>query len=306
MNKTQVFKITDIKDNTDVGEWDFELLKNWEIDDLIDWGMQLPHNFRVVEEDDFHIPDEIITDIKQGDIFQIGNHRIMCGDSTNSDDFKKLMNGEKGDMVFTDPPYNVDYGANKKHPSWKIRSIKNDKLDKDEWILFNENFINNIKDNYKGGDIYVWGAGGPEGMRQRLLIVDLGFNWSTTIIWKKQQMILTPAKYQRIYEPCFYGWLNKSTFVGDRKEIEVWEIDRPHNSKEHPTMKPIELCAKGIRNSSNDGDIVMDPFLGSGSTLIAAHQLNRKCYGLELDPKYCQVIIDRIKKVEPNIQITKI
>ena len=151
----------------------------------------------------------------------------------------------------------------------------------------------------------MWGASGPEGMRMRLWLIDSGAHWSATIIWKKQQLVLSPAKYQRMYEPCFYGWFGKSTFRADRKEVEVWEIDRPLKSKEHPTMKPIALCAKGINNSSKERDIVLDLFGGSGSTMVACQQLKRSCYMQEYDPKYCQVIIDRMKKLDPEIVIKK-
>jgi len=230
---------------------------------------------------------------KPGQVFQLGRHRLMCGDSTKPEDFEKLMAGSQADLVFTDPPYNVDYGASKNHPTWKIRSIKNDKLSRADWLEFNKAVFSNISAYYKGGDIYVWGASGPEGMAQRLLMTDLGFHWSATIVWKKDQLVLTPAKYQRLYEPCFYGWLSKSTFAGDRKQLEVWDFPRPKRSDEHPTMKPVELCSLGIRNSSRKGDVVLDPFLGSGSTMISCEKLDRVCYGMELDPKYCDVIIER-------------
>ena len=145
------------------------------------------------------------------------------------------------------------------------------------------------------GDLYVWGASGPDGMRQRLTLIDGGAHWSATIIWKKQQLVLSPAKYQRIYEPCFYGWPAdyRSSFAGDRKQVELWEFDRPRDSKLHPTMKPIPLCAHAISNSSKPGDIVLDLFGGSGSTLIAADQLGRACYMMELEPRYCDVIVKR-------------
>jgi site-specific DNA-methyltransferase (adenine-specific) len=178
-------------------------------------------------------------------------------------------------------------------------------MSNEAWIEFNKALVGNIKDYYLGGDIYVWGASGPAGMRQRLLLIDLGFHWSATIIWKKQQMVFSMSKYQRIYEPCFYGWLDKSTFAAGMKQKEVWEFDRPLNSKLHPTMKPVEVCIYGIANSSNRGDIVLDPFLGSGSTMVACQNVNRKCYGLELDPGYCAVVMQRMKDAFPAIPIQK-
>ena len=247
-----------------------------------------------IKEDDFNPEDETIEPIvKLGDIYQLGNHRLMCGDSTTKEDFQKLMNGQNPDMVFTDPPYNVDYGASKNPQGWtkERRVILNDKLSQNDWVEFNKKIIEHL--NTCKGDIYVWGASGPDGMLQRLMLTEAGAHWSATIIWKKQTLVFGPAKYQRIYEPCFYGWFDKSSFRADRKQLEVWEIDRPHNNKLHPTMKPIELCAYAIQNSSISNQIVLDLFGGSGSTLIACEQTNRKCYMMELDPQYCDVIIKR-------------
>jgi DNA modification methylase len=242
--------------------------------------------------------------VKEGDVWAVGDHRILCGDATIKEDFTRLMGAEKAHLVFTDPPYNVDYGISK-HPSHKFRKIKNDAMSDADWLEFNKAFIANITDYYSGGDLYMWGASGPAGMRQRLLLIDMGFHWSATIIWKKQHLILSPAKYQRIYEPCFYGWLEKSTFQAGRKQKEVWEFNRPADSKLHPTMKPVEVCIYGIDNSSNRGDLVLDPFLGSGSTMVACQNINRKCYGMEIDPGYCAVVMQRMKDAFPAIPIQK-
>jgi DNA modification methylase len=226
-----------------------------------------------------------------GDLIILGDHRLLCGDATKREDVDRLMDGQKADMVFTDPPYNVDYGASKK-PRHKIRNIQNDSMDRDSWTAFCTDFILNLKEHC-GGDVYMWGASGPEGMVQRLLLSELGCHWSATIVWKKDQLVLSPANYQRMYEPCFYGWFGKSSFVADRRQVEVWEIPRPKNSKLHPTMKPVDLCAYGIGNSSKPKATVMDIFGGSGSTLIACEQTNRKCYMMEIDPHYCDVIVKR-------------
>jgi DNA modification methylase len=223
-----------------------------------------------------------------GDVWLLGDHRLMCGDSTRSEDVERLMGGRKSAMVFTDPPYNVDYGSSK-NPRHKIRHVENDKQTDAEWRQFCLSFYDQIKRN-NTGDIYMWGASGPEGMKMRLWLTELGCHWSATIIWKKQQLVLSPANYQRIYEPCFYGWFDKSSFHGDRKQVEVWEIDRPLDSKLHPTMKPLPLIERGIQNSSNSDDIVLDLFLGSGSTLIACERTGRICYGIEIDPLYVDII----------------
>jgi len=228
---------------------------------------------------------------KAGDLWLLGKHRILCGDATNTEDVEQLMNGKKANMTFTDPPYNVDYGVSK-NPRHKIRKIHGDKQTGLGWNSFNQRLARIIREICKG-DIYLWGASGPDGMKQRLYFVEMGLHWSATIIWKKQQLILSPAKYQRIYEPCLYGWFNKSSFIGGRKEIEVWEIDRPHDSKLHPTMKPVALCEIGIANSSRRLGIVWDGFLGSGSTLIACEILDRICYGMEIEPGYIDVTVKR-------------
>ncbi|HBG25681.1 MAG: hypothetical protein A2Y10_02525 [Planctomycetes bacterium GWF2_41_51] len=237
-------------------------------------------------------PAEPIT--KPGDIWILGEHRLLCGDSTNRDDVIKLMKDDKAGMIFCDPPYNCNYGSSK-NPRHKIRSIENDSMSTDEWSIFCHKMYEIFRE-FNTGDIYMWGASGPEGMRMRLWLVEMGFHWSATIIWKKQQLVLSPAKYQRMYEPCFYGWAEKSSFGDDRTQTEVWEVNRPLNSKLHPTMKPVELCIKGITNSSIPGTIVFDGFLGSGSTLIACEQIGRRCYGVEIDPAYCDVIKDRWEK----------
>ena len=267
------------------------------------------------EDDVPEVPEEPIA--KLGDIYQLGKHRIMCGDSVSEQAVKLLMDGKKSNMIFTDPPYNVDYGISK-NPRHKYRTIENDKQTDDEWLNFNNKLALLFKE-YNEGDIYCWGAPSPEGMKQRLIFAQSGIHWSTTIVWKKDRLVLSPAKYQRMYEPCFYGWSNKgkSSYNGGRKQVEVWvteladeelllwakdylknngdiiEIDRPVSSKLHPTMKPIALCEKAITNSSRREGIVLDLFLGSGSTLIACEKINRACYGMELDPKYIDVIIKR-------------
>ena len=299
-----------IADNIQHGDWDMDILNNdWDTEEMLDWGLEIPEFKKQfeVEEDDYEIPDEIETDIKLGDIFQIGKHRLMCGDSTKRDDVERLMNGDKANMVFTDPPYNVGYGSKNPrytaHVSGKHKPILNDKQDTESWIAFNTKLAS-VFHLICMGDIYVWGAPGPDGMRQRLTFIDNKIHWSATIIWKKNQLVLAAGKYQRLYEPCFYGWISKSSFVGDRKQVELWEYDRPRVSDLHPTMKPIGLCGRGISNSSKEGNIVLDIFGGSGSTMVSCHQLNRNCYMMELDPEYCQVIIDRMKNLDPEIEIT--
>lgn len=227
---------------------------------------------------------------KPGTLYELGEHRLVCGDAFAEKDLVRLLVGG-ADMVFTDPPYNVDYGSSK-NPKHKIRKIAGDARGREDWTAFNTTLARILKTQCRG-DVYLWGASGPEGMRQRLTLVDAGAHWSATIIWKKQQLVLSPAKYQRIYEPCFYGWFGKSSYRGDRTQVEVWEIDRPHDSPLHPTMKPVALCGRGIANSSREGATVLDLFGGSGSTMIACEELGRRCRMMEIEPGYCDVIVDR-------------
>lgn len=294
-----------IKDNVGFGEWDWDdLANNWDAEELDKWGLDVPQ-FEAeqleAEEDDYEMPDEVQTDIVLGDLFEIGDHRLLCGDSTDSDQVAKLMNGEKADICHTDPPYNIDYEGGSK----KREKIANDKL---------EDFPKFLYDVYttistalkKGGTIYVWHAS-SETHNFIQQFIDAGFLFKSYIIWNKNNSTFGRSDYHWKHEPCIYGWLDGAShkWHGDRKQTTVWDIERPVRSDEHPTMKPIPLCSKPLENSSAVGDIVLDVFLGSGSTMVASHQLKRKCYGMELDPKYCQVIIDRMLKLDPTLQIKR-
>ena len=294
-----------IKDNVGFGEWDWDSLANeWDSEKLEEWGLDIP-DFAVkeleAEEDDFEVPNEIKTDIVLGDLFEIGEHRLLCGDSTDSDQVAKLMNGSKADMCHTDPPYNIDYEGGSK----KREKIANDKLDDFPKFLYDvyTTIATALK---KGGAIYVWHASSEtHNFIQQFL--DAGFLFKSYIVWNKNNSTFGRSDYHWKHEPCIYGWLDGAShkWCGDRKQTTVWDIERPSRSDEHPTMKPIPLCSKPLENSSDIGDIVLDVFLGSGSTMVASHQLKRKCYGMELDPKYCQVIIDRMKKLDPTLVIKK-
>jgi len=294
-----------VKDNVGFGEWDWEMIANqWDAEELENWGLDIP-DFAVkhldAEEDDYEMPDEVQTDIVLGDLFEIGEHRLLCGDSTNSDQVGKLMNGQLADMCHTDPPYNIDYEGGSK----KREKIANDKLDDFPKFLYDvyTTISTALK---KGGAIYVWHA--PSETHNFIQqFIDAGFLFKSYIIWNKNNSTFGRSDYHWKHEPCIYGWLEGAShnWHGDRKQTTVWDIDRPSRSEEHPTMKPIPLCSKPLENSSKQGDVVLDVFLGSGSTMVAAHQLKRKCYGMELDPKYCQVIIDRMLKLDPTLKIKR-
>lgn len=305
-----------VRSNLNTGSWDFDLLEeHFDVKDLLEWGFTKDE----LKDFDISLTDELQeaeVDVdraeelqgkwktERGQLWKIGKHRLLCADSTLAESIRLLLNGKPVDMVFTDPPYNVHYGASK-IPGHKIREIENDFQSPKEWEAFVKRMGEIIKNTCKG-DCYIWGASGPDGMRMRLWLIEMGLHWSATIIWKKQQLVLSPAKYQRMYEPCLYGWFGeKSSFAGDRTQVEVWEVDRPMSSPEHPTMKPVKLAQMALGNSSGVGMSVLDLFLGSGSTMVAAEQMGRTCYGVELEPKYVAVTLERLSKLGVDITLMK-
>ena len=266
-------------------------LEEWNIDTTEETG-------EGVVEDDYVEPDELEVSVKKGDIYKLGNHRLMCGDSTNDEDIKKLMNNQKADMIFTDPPWNVNYGAVKPDNSqgYTTRKILNDSMTSDQFKEFLTNIFTAVKEILHDGAITYVVMSTQEWGNIMNVLFQCEFHWSSTIIWVKDRLILSRKDYHTQYEPIWYGWLSNSRRLHplkDRKQSDVWEIPRPTKSEEHPTMKPIELCARAITNSTDPDNNVIDIFGGSGSTLLACEQTNRNCYSMELDPKYCQVIINR-------------
>jgi DNA modification methylase len=252
-----------------------------------------------VKEDNFDANkalDEIETPItRHGDIWLLGKHRLMCGDSTSFSEVRQLMDGKKARFIFTDPPWNVDYGSDAKHPSWKPRQILNDKMSTEQFGAFLLAAFQCMASVSEPGCMaYVvmsaqeWGNIMPA-MRQA------GYHWSSTIIWAKDSLVLSRKDYHTQYEPIWYGWLEGTRLcpLKDRKQSDLWDIPRPKVSIEHPTMKPVALVAKAILNSSRSGDTALDLFGGSGTTLIAAEQTERVCFMMELDAKYCDVIVKR-------------
>lgn len=240
-------------------------------------------------EGDDDVPESVPSITVKGDLYELGEHRLLCGDSTMIDDVEKLMDGAKADMVHTDPPYNIAYQGGSK----KREQIKNDDIDD-----FN-GFLSDIYKNYSlaikdGGAIYVWHA--PSETHNFIgEYLKSGFLFKSYIVWNKNNSTFGRADYHWKHEPCIYGWKDGAShkWFGDRKQTTVWDFDRPSRSDAHPTMKPLDLCNRAIMNSSHKGDLVLDLFLGSGSTLIACEKTSRKCYGMELDEKYCDVIVKR-------------
>ncbi len=306
-----------IKDNIGYGEWDWDLVANdWDLDKLTDWGLDLPDFPQLepeAEEDDYEEPDDLQVDVVLGDLIEIGEHRLLCGDSTDSDEVAKLMNGEKADMVFTDPPYNLSFGGSMsnttkdgimikhKGANQLHNAIHNDKMSKDEFYKFLSDVLKEIKINCNGAFYICFGS---QTLNQLLQpFIDLGMEYKSIIIWMKNQATLSGKDYKGRYEPILYGRFNDG-FYGERyKQEDIWEFQRTLKNDLHPTMKPIPLIENALNNSSKKGMKVLDLFLGSGSTMVAAHQLKRICYGMELDPKYCQVIIDRMQKLDPSLEI---
>ncbi len=220
-------------------------------------------------------------------------HRVLCGDSTNEDDVAKLMDGKNADMVFTDPPYNVNYG-NIKHEKVKQREIENDNMTKEEFKIFCNGFVSQL-DKWCNGVMYIWAGTGADS-RIMFTALDEQLHCSTTIAWNKDRFTLGRGKYQSKWESCWFGWGKKGSgknFTDDRKITNVWDFKRPTSSELHPTMKPVELVEYGIFHASKTKSTVIDLFGGSGSTLIACENLTRKCRMMELSPKYAQVIVQR-------------
>ncbi|MBN1321153.1 MAG: DNA modification methylase [Thermoleophilia bacterium] len=229
---------------------------------------------------------------KPGDLFQLGEHRVLCGDATSQEDVQRLLGDSKAHMAFTDPPYNVDFGSSL-NPRHKKRSIKNDKMNPGEWEAFCRDWALNLLSSVDGA-LYVC-MSGKEWPTVSRILAEAGGHWSTTIIWEKDRFVLGRSDYQRAYEPLWYGWREgaKHHFFGGRDQGDVWRIERPSDSPLHPTMKPLALIERAIENSSRPGDVVLDLFLGSGSTLIACERTGRVCYGMELDPHYCSMALAR-------------
>ena len=243
-----------------------------------------------VKEDDFDVEAELKkpTVSRQGDLWLLGRHRLICGDSTLPDTFTKLMDGRKANLVVTDPPYNVNVEET-------AGKIKNDNMaDADFYKFLFAAFVNMEQSMESDASIYVFHAD-TQGLTFRRAFADAGFYLSGCCIWKKNALVLGRSPYQWQHEPCLFGWKKggKHLWYSDRKQTTIWEYDRPKSSKEHPTMKPVALLAYPIQNSSMRGCVVLDPFLGSGSTLMACEQTGRECYGIELDEKFADVIVNR-------------
>lgn len=334
------FKLKEVLEDLDNGAYDVELT-GFDAEEIEELMLQY-RDPDEIEEDDFD-PDEAEVnpedaETNPGDVWQLGRHRLMCGDATNRDEILKLLGDEQADMVFTDPPYNVDYEGK----TADALKIENDKMEADQFYAFlYDSFVAMFSVLGDGRPIYVCHAD-SEGRNFRNAFEDAGFLMKQTIIWVKNSIVMGRQDYQWKHEPILYGWKpgaahkwyggrkqqtvfedpvdlgiskekdhvlltfsngNSETVVkvpsyeivhaGNDRGTSTWRIEKPRRNGEHPTMKPILLCARAIQNSTKEGDVILDPFGGSGSTLIAAEQSGRSCRVMELDPVYCDVIKKR-------------
>ena len=242
------------------------------------------------KDDEFDVDEELEKPVfsKTGDVWTLGRHRLVCGDSTKAETYEVLMQGKKANLVVTDPPYNVNYEGT-------AGKIKNDNMAAEKFYQFLlDAFTNMEKVMAEDASIYVFHAD-TEGLNFRRAFTDAGFYLSGCCIWKKPSLVLGRSPYQWQHEPVLYGWKKngKHQWYSDRKQTTIWEFEKPRKNADHPTMKPIALMAYPIQNSSMSHCIILDPFLGSGSTLMACQQTGRICYGIELDEKFVDVIVRR-------------
>lgn len=308
-------KALNIALNKITGQWDDALLADLLLDlqesdfNLDLTGFEPPEidnilsnvHDKELSEDEFDVKEELKkpTVSRRGDIWQLGKHRVICGDSTKSETYDQLLGDKKANLVVTDPPYNVDVEET-------AGKILNDNMSDGDFYQFLLSMFTQVENHMEtDASIYVFHAD-TEGLNFRKAFKDAGFYLSGCCIWKKNSLVLGRSPYQWQHEPCLYGWKKKGKhqWFSDRKQTTIWEYDRPKSSKDHPTMKPIQLMAYPIQNSSMRGTIVLDPFLGSGSTLIAADQTGRVCYGIELDEKFVDVIVKRYIEVTGDTEVT--
>jgi site-specific DNA-methyltransferase (adenine-specific) len=306
---------------SELADWDDDLLKleleeldnlQYDIDSLdfkdIDFEKSNTGTDGLTDPDEVPEVPQNVFGVKRGDVWLLGNHRIMCGDSTSEDDVKNLMDGKVADMVWTDPPYNVALGMDETAEQAKARGrrtdglvVKNDNMSDTDFreflLIVFKNYINSTK---KGGAIYVAHAD-IEGYNFRGAMRDAGWMVKQCLIWVKSSLVMGRQDYQWRHEPILYGWKEGAahTWFSDRKQSTVMEFDKPSRNEFHPTMKPVELVEYNVKNSSKSGELIIDFFSGSGSgsgsgsTLIACEKTGRTCYGMELDEHYVSVIIKR-------------
>lgn len=308
-------KALNIALNKITGQWDDQLLADLLLDlqesdfNLDLTGFEAPEiddilsyiHDKDLKEDDFDVEEELRkpTVAKLGDVWHLGKHRVICGDSTKAETYSALLGDKKANLVVTDPPYNVDVEET-------AGKILNDNMSDSDFYQFLLAMFTQVEQHMESdASIYVFHAD-TEGLNFRKAFKDAGFYLSGCCVWKKNSLVLGRSPYQWQHEPCLFGWKQKGKhqWFSDRKQTTIWEYDRPKSSKDHPTMKPVQLMAYPIQNSSMRGTLVLDPFLGSGSTLLASDQTGRVCYGIELDEKFVDVIVRRYMEATGDTAIT--
>lgn len=294
--QVRAFRLADNK-VAEQSEWDFDLLDN-ELAQILDIDMdafgfldEIGEDAEEATEDDYEINPPEEPKAKLGEIYQLGRHRLMCGDSTVLNDVEKLMGGARADMLLTDPPYNVNYEGKTKD---KLK-IQNDKMKNDNFRQFLADAFLNADTVMKPGAVfYIWHAD-SEGYNFRGACFDVGWKVRQCLIWNKNSMVMGRQDYQWKHEPCLYGWKDGAghLWASDRKQTTIINFDKPTRNDKHPTMKPIPLFDYQVKNNTKGDDIVLDLFAGSGTTIMACEQNGRRGYCMEYDPKYVDVIIDR-------------
>ncbi len=310
--QAKAYRLADNKTN-EIAEWDSDLLAvelaelqtlgvdleamGWTPDELSEL---LPSSSGDPQADPDELPEVSSTEpaiTQPGDLWILGQHRLLCGDATAPADVERLMGTQRAHMCFTDPPWNVAIGKDSNPRHRQREGLQNDDLTPAQFAGFIDGFASAIRAAVDGDVYCVLGASEWPSLDRGLRAA--GFHWSATVIWVKQVFVLGRAKYHRRYEPIWYGWhdKSKSSYVGGRSEDDVWEIPRPFRSDEHPTMKPVALVERAIKNSSGHGDLVFDPFMGSGTTLIASERLGRACRGVDIEPRYVDVAVRRWQRL---------
>lgn len=302
--QVKAYRLADNKTG-ELAEWDIDMLDG-ELNDILDIDME-DFGFDIPEANDDEVVDDEFDEeppedpkSKLGDIYQLGRHRLMCGDSTDVEAVKTLMGGQLADLLITDPPYNVDYsskdyGGDKASKTRVNNEIQNDKMSDDDFLLFITDVFTAGRENMKNGaSFYCWYSDAAT-VEFMLGIKNAGLSVKENLIWVKNNIVLGRQDYQHKHEPCLYGWVENAThsWYSDRKQTTILNFDKPLSSQLHPTMKPIPLFDYQIKNSSKSGDNVLDLFGGSGTTIMACEQNGRNAYLMELDPRYADVIINR-------------
>lgn len=294
----------------ELAAWDEKILADQLVElDAVGWDLaeigfeplSPPIDPEPLEELDATPPEEPTS--KLGDLWLLGQHRVICGDSTQLSTYERLMAGAIAQMMFTDPPWNVAIGKDSNPRHRQREGLHNDDLSPEEFAAFLRSFAESAI-RYVEGDVYCV-LGASEWPTLDTTLRSAGLHWSATVIWVKDTFVLGRSKYHRRYEPIWYGWRKdgKSSFQGRRDLDDVWEVTRPKRSEEHPTMKPVALVVRAIENSSQSGGIVLEPFGGSGSTLLAAESTRRRCYAIELEPAYVDVICRRYQQATGNLPL---